>query len=150
MTVANKQTNRFHISTHANTLSYTPHSTHCLSKNDLMRKPRVGAWEYLEQNLNGGMVVDRSSSIYVGDGAGRVPPVVKKKDFGPGDLLFSLNLGTQFNTPEQFFLDHVNGGYSLNFPFDPRQLGLNPVPLPSDAVTQAGPVEIVICIGSPG
>jgi len=57
-----------------------------------MRKPRIGAWELLEQRLSseGGdavVVVDRGASMYVGDAAGRVPPHVKKKDFCGGKKL---------------------------------------------------------------
>jgi hypothetical protein len=47
--------------------------------------------------------IDKDSSFYCGDAAGR-----KQKpfnDFSNDDLLFSINLGIKFYTPEMLFLD---------------------------------------------
>ena len=40
------------------------------TQRDHYRKPRVGMWEYLEQNANGDALIDRTKSFYVGDASG--------------------------------------------------------------------------------
>ena len=100
--------------------------------------------------LNGGVAVDRTASIFVGDGAGRVPPrgekSTTKKDFGDSDLKFALNVGVQFKTPDEYFLLKKES-YSTSFTFDPRSLRSPSLPLP---VSQASGCEVVLFVGSPG
>eukprot|EP00039_Didymoeca_costata_P004961 m.77257 g.77257 ORF g.77257 m.77257 type:complete len:407 (+) comp12612_c0_seq3:142-1362(+) len=112
--------------------------------NDMYRKPRVGAWELIEQKLNGGVQVNRKASIFVGDGAGRVPPHVAKKDFGDSDLKFALNLGVSFQTPEECFLGEKQV-YPTNFEFDPRSFGKGAMPIKAKSGQ-----ELVLCVGPPG
>jgi bifunctional polynucleotide phosphatase/kinase len=54
-------------------------------------------WEYIETVLNGNIKVDRTTSLYVGDMAGR------KGDYSSSDLLFAMNLGVNFQVPEVFY-----------------------------------------------
>ena len=73
---------------------------------DQYRKPSIEMWKYMEDNCNGGIPVDLSKSLYVGDAAGR-PKNWKAgapKDFSCGDRKFALNVGVQFYTPEEYFL----------------------------------------------
>jgi len=64
---------------------------------DFNRKPFAGMWEYIETVLNGDIKVDRTTSLYVGDMAGR------KGDYSSSDLLFAMNLGVNFQVPEVFY-----------------------------------------------
>lgn len=66
---------------------------------NLYRKPRPGMFELYENNYNGGVKVNRSLSFYCGDAAGR--KLGKVKDHSAADLLFAMNLGIPFLTPEQ-------------------------------------------------
>ncbi|KAI8322828.1 PNK3P-domain-containing protein [Martensiomyces pterosporus] len=75
---------------------------------DYMRKPSPGMW-FLAEMDNGGVAVDRASSFYVGDAAGR-PGGWKhgaKADFSDSDLAFALNAKVPFYTPEHVFTSEV-------------------------------------------
>ncbi|EFC41382.1 predicted protein [Naegleria gruberi] len=78
-----------------------------------MRKPCTGMWNYLADTIipkhQKNISLDKSTSLYVGDAAGR--PERKdsnnkkiKKDHSCGDRKFALNLGIKFFTPEPYFL----------------------------------------------
>jgi len=66
---------------------------------DFNRKPCTGMWEFMEFQLNDNIKVQKDKSFYVGDMAGR------KGDHSSSDLLFALNVGTQFQVPEVFYSD---------------------------------------------
>eukprot|EP01065_Artemidia_motanka_P053536 TRINITY_DN9959_c0_g1_i1.p1 TRINITY_DN9959_c0_g1~~TRINITY_DN9959_c0_g1_i1.p1 ORF type:complete len:575 (+),score=184.58 TRINITY_DN9959_c0_g1_i1:66-1727(+) len=110
---------------------------------DVFRKPRVNGWLFAEAAA--GLSGSRPGSLFVGDGAGRVPPHVPKKDFGDTDLKFALNLGVKFQTPEECFLGKPDV-YSTTFAFDPRKLG-KAVSMP---VKPASGQELIIAVGAPG
>lgn len=57
------------------------------------RKPLTGLWDYVIKG-------DTSKSYYCGDAAGRVD------DFSDSDLKWAMNIGINFVTPEQLFLNH--------------------------------------------
>ncbi|CAK4684060.1 unnamed protein product [Aphanomyces euteiches] len=91
-----------------------------LSADDHMRKPRVGAWEFMLQ-------VDLAQSFYCGDAAGRPKAAGKpKKDFSCGDYKFAVNIGVPFMTPEKLFLNSTltlhTKETSFELDFDPRTL----------------------------
>lgn len=87
------------------------------------RKPRPGIWQWLELRGNGEIVVDRESSFYCGDAAGRPADHLpgRKKDFSCSDRLFASNLGLRFFTPEEMFLNH-KPSKNFNTPFHPKNL----------------------------
>ncbi|KAG8233558.1 hypothetical protein J437_LFUL013770 [Ladona fulva] len=115
----------------------------CIASGGLYRKPAIGMWQILSQK-NGGVSLSENSKdhIYVGDAAGRgaggkndskSPRGTKnkiKKDFSCSDRLFALNLGLQFFTPEEHFLNQAPRPYNL-----PE---LNPAAL------------LVVMVGGPG
>ena len=61
------------------------------------RKPNSGMFELFSTKYNGQAVVDRNSSFFVGDAAGR------KQDHSDADIKFTERVGLKFFTPEKFF-----------------------------------------------
>uniref|UniRef100_A0A4W5M2X5 Polynucleotide kinase 3'-phosphatase n=1 Tax=Hucho hucho TaxID=62062 RepID=A0A4W5M2X5_9TELE len=118
----------------------------------IYRKPVMGMWEHLCEKGNGGVAVDKSQSLYVGDAAGRPvnwAPGKKKKDFSCSDRLFALNLGLQFHTPEEFFLGWKTAPFSLP-PFDPRKSDSNArLYDPPSASLTSTKQEVIIAVGFP-
>jgi bifunctional polynucleotide phosphatase/kinase len=70
---------------------------------DFYRKPLTGMWTYLCSNLNGDVKVDKTKCIFVGDAAGRPKTPKRKADFSDSDFKMAINVGIDFQTPEQFF-----------------------------------------------
>ncbi|ELU14683.1 hypothetical protein CAPTEDRAFT_176929 [Capitella teleta] len=114
------------------------------------RKPGVGMWTYLQENMNSGIEIDLENSFYVGDAAGRPKDWVKgkKKDFSCGDRLFALNIALPFFTPEEYFLKQKPAKYDLP-EFDPRKLGGVPLFEPVTAIATSDSQEVIVMVGSP-
>lgn len=93
------------------------------------RKPSACMWEYMEENCNGGVAVDKKKSFYVGDAAGRPNgwKLGKKKDFSCSDRMFGANAKVQFATPEEFFLGEKPAQFNWNS-IDPSSLMGSAVP----------------------
>ncbi|KAI8819324.1 polynucleotide kinase 3 phosphatase-domain-containing protein [Fimicolochytrium jonesii] len=138
---------------------------------DWNRKPRPGMWDVFESKYNGGIVIDRNASFYVGDAAGRFAghkPGVKK-DFADTDHKFALNVGCKFYTPDAFFhfttlaaLEAANlptkhhSHHAPIPPFDPKVFLENqagkPLYTPTDTPLVAPPEsqpEIIVFVGCP-
>lgn len=64
---------------------------------DSNRKPGKGMWEFMESSKNGGIKVDKKTSFFVGDAAGR------KKDHSDSDLKFAKAVGVRFFTEDEMF-----------------------------------------------
>ncbi|KAH9975259.1 polynucleotide kinase 3 phosphatase-domain-containing protein [Lactifluus volemus] len=72
------------------------------------RKPMPGIWLELERIFaQDGITIDKNTSFYVGDAAGRAG------DFASTDRKFALNVGVQFYTPEEYFLKISPAPYTL-------------------------------------
>lgn len=74
--------------------------------NNGYRKPSPCMWKFMEDKCNGGLSVDLSNSVFVGDAAGRPKNWApgKPKDISCTDRMFGANVGCTFATPEAFFL----------------------------------------------
>ncbi|THD26525.1 Bifunctional polynucleotide phosphatase/kinase [Fasciola hepatica] len=115
---------------------------------DRSRKPLTGMWERLEHNANGDVKVDRSSSIFCGDAAGRPAQGKRKKDFACSDLLFAMNVGVKFLTPEQLWLNESYSG-PFNLPeFSAKKLLESPDPALPPLAKPSKP-EVIIMVGFP-
>ncbi|KAK7063830.1 bifunctional polynucleotide phosphatase/kinase [Favolaschia claudopus] len=75
-------------------------------KRDKYRKPMLGMWEELESIYAAdGIEIDKASSFFVGDGAGRnYPKNPMRSDFSSTDRKWAINAGISFLTPEEYFL----------------------------------------------
>lgn len=66
-----------------------------------MRKPEIGMWQYLEEYLRKSLgdeyEIDKDSSFFVGDAAGR------DGDFLDGDKVFAETIGLKFDVPDNIF-----------------------------------------------
>jgi bifunctional polynucleotide phosphatase/kinase len=74
-------------------------------KKDMYRKPMTGMWDWLEEN-NDDVPIDKSTSFYIGDAAGRADgwKLKLKKDHSCSDRKFAHNIQIAFHTPEEFFM----------------------------------------------
>lgn len=68
---------------------------------DENRKPGLGMWNHFMQKCNGGIEIDKESSFFVGDAAGR------QFDFSDSDKEFAREMGLPFKTPEEVFGESV-------------------------------------------
>ncbi|XP_046824557.1 uncharacterized protein F21D5.5 isoform X2 [Vespa crabro] len=119
---------------------------------DICRKPAPGMWNKLINYKNGGFNIDKSNSFYVGDAAGRQKNWApgKKKDHSKVDRLMAMNIGLQFQTPEEHFLGHKAVSYVLPT-FDPKALLKDgDICHPADAKITSKQQEIILMVGSPG
>ncbi|KAJ7284504.1 polynucleotide kinase 3 phosphatase-domain-containing protein [Mycena rebaudengoi] len=78
---------------------------------DNYRKPMIGMWQELEKiYAEEGIQIDKSSSFFVGDAAGRhYANSTKDKDFAATDRKWALNVEIPFYTPEEYFLGNSSG-----------------------------------------
>lgn len=115
------------------------------------RKPMTGMWEYLEENANGGLAIDKIRSFYVGDAAGRPVRGSVKKDHSCCDRLLAMNLGLPFFTPEEHFQRAKVVTNWTRPEFQPTELNENGPQLePSSAVLKASNQEMILIVGYPG
>lgn len=75
------------------------------------------------------MSIDKSTSFFCGDAAGRPARVDKngqkiKKDHSCCDRLFAMNIGLKFYTPEEYFLNASIEKFTLPT-FNPNDVTMN-------------------------
>lgn len=114
-------------------------------KRNVHRKPCTGMWHYHHEMLLGkSKNILLEESFYVGDAAGRPrgwrPGA--SQDFASSDRKFALNLGINFKTPEEFF---------LNSSLAPFSLGWSPIQFQPSEPYKFTPrkKELIIFVGSP-
>lgn len=105
------------------------------TEDDINRKPRIGMFEHIKNELK--ITIDKKGSFFVGDMAGR------SKDKEDTDRKFALNLGITFYTPEEFFLNknkelYKLKGYQLDYIGKDKKIKLNNIK------------EILVLSGYPG
>ncbi|KOX79322.1 Bifunctional polynucleotide phosphatase/kinase [Melipona quadrifasciata] len=115
---------------------------------DIYRKPAIGMWQQLEKK-NDPISIDKDSSFYVGDAAGRPKDWApgRKKDHSSVDRLLALNLGLKFYTPEEYFLGHKQAQFKLPT-FNPKNLSNGEICSGSN-ITSSNQ-EIILMVGCPG
>eukprot|EP00026_Physarum_polycephalum_P005964 Phypoly_transcript_06003.p1 GENE.Phypoly_transcript_06003~~Phypoly_transcript_06003.p1 ORF type:complete len:564 (+),score=114.23 Phypoly_transcript_06003:157-1848(+) len=87
---------------------------------DKYRKPSPALWDFFVKHVNGG--VHPSDAIFVGDAAGRSSGDGRpKKDHSASDRAFAVNVGIEFQTPEEYFLDEDPAPFRYDM-FDPNTL----------------------------
>ncbi|CEF69104.1 Bifunctional polynucleotide phosphatase/kinase [Strongyloides ratti] len=117
------------------------------------RKPSRGMWDLLCNEYNDDICVDLSDSFYVGDGAGRLDgPSPLRKDFTDSDKLFSLNIGIDFKTPEEFFKKMKYKGAYYDVLFNPKNLFniSSPLLIPENSKITSDEKEILVLVGIMG
>uniref|UniRef100_M4B1V7 Polynucleotide kinase 3'-phosphatase n=1 Tax=Hyaloperonospora arabidopsidis (strain Emoy2) TaxID=559515 RepID=M4B1V7_HYAAE len=132
----------------------------CFStKDDNMRKPRLGAWKELTKRLStkSEQGIDKEVSFYCGDAAGRPKVAGRAKDFASTDYKLALNAGVLFFTPEDLFLGTKQRVHTRpdtwELGFDPKSITLNDSAVPSLNPPSAQAVkeeqEMVVLVGPP-
>ncbi|KIO13120.1 hypothetical protein M404DRAFT_560335 [Pisolithus tinctorius Marx 270] len=112
---------------------------------DGYRKPMPGMWYELERIFKEqGVEIDKASSFYVGDAAGR------PDDFASTDRKWALNIGIPFYTPEEYFLKLPAASYNLPGFHVASLPEVEPVTPPNVAIIPNPPrQELVIFTGYP-
>jgi bifunctional polynucleotide phosphatase/kinase len=117
----------------------------------VFRKPRPGAWEFLEKYKNGGITLDMTKSFYCGDAGGRIRSK-GKKDFSCSDRLFAANVGVRFTVPEETFLQQKCTDQVAWPEFNPKSLLENAPPLlePVGTPVTVPHQEVALMVGVQG
>jgi bifunctional polynucleotide phosphatase/kinase len=130
-----------------------PITLYAATAKDIYRKPRTGMWKEMKDDYDLSETdVDHANSIFVGDAGGR-PAEVKNgatipKDFSCSDRNLAHNIGIEFKTPEEFFLNEAPRMFA-------REVNLADFPLPSQeedvaAFEKKNKQDIVLFVGPPG
>ncbi|KAJ7684303.1 polynucleotide kinase 3 phosphatase-domain-containing protein [Mycena polygramma] len=129
-----------------------PFLSFAATAHDKYRKPMIGMWEELEKiYAKEGIQIDKASSFFVGDFAGRCYPNSTKKLEKDTDRKFAINVGIPFYTPEEYFLGQApHSNFTLGG-FDVSSLPALPLYTPSSSplLLNPAPLELVLFVGYP-
>ncbi|KAG7452953.1 PNK3P-domain-containing protein [Guyanagaster necrorhizus] len=132
-------------------LSEVPFRMLAATAKDEYRKPMPGMWNELTGIFEAeGVFIDKESSFFVGDAAGRKWKG-SQKDFSCTDRKWSLNIDLPFYTPEEYFLGQpVHTNFTLDG-FDVSSLPTLPSVLPTSSPILPDPPlqELVLFVGYP-
>lgn len=117
---------------------------------DKYRKPRTGMWDELLEDLDLDVKdgPDLMASFFVGDAGGRPATSRFKADHSCSDRNLAANVGIEFKTPEEYFLDEPPRPYNRSF--DPRTYIEEITDNVSASFTKIHPLDIIVLCGSPG
>ncbi|KAJ6623111.1 polynucleotide kinase 3 phosphatase-domain-containing protein [Mycena sp. CBHHK59/15] len=120
---------------------------------DNYRKPMPGMWQELEKiYAEEGVQIDKASSFFVGDAAGRhYANSTKDKDFAATDRKWAINVGISFRTPEEYFLGQAPDPNFTLKGFHVASLPNLPLFTPSSSPLLPDPpkLELVLFVGYP-
>ncbi|GMS96311.1 hypothetical protein PENTCL1PPCAC_18486, partial [Pristionchus entomophagus] len=117
------------------------------------RKPMTGMWDHFTKQGNGDIEIDKETSVFVGDAAGRHQTKERaRKDHSCADRLFARNIGLPFQTPEQFFEGKTKEEVWGPVPFCPHDYAKTERTLfePKDTPLPSPSREIIVMVGFPG
>lgn len=116
----------------------------------IYRKPCLGMWDFFQEKKNDDILVDLSSSLYIGDAAGRPADWMpkKKKDFSCSDRLFAMNVGIPFYTPEEFFQGKKKAKFQMPS-FNPKQLDPKKPLFEPQTTIPSSSKEVIVLVGFP-
>ncbi|THV08085.1 PNK3P-domain-containing protein [Dendrothele bispora CBS 962.96] len=139
------------IESFAASLPSTPFRIFAATAKDDYRKPMIGMWKELTRIYQeNGIDIDKSSSFFVGDAAGRQYSG-GKSDFASTDRKWAINVGLPFHTPEEFFLSrppHTDVKLEgFNVSSIPELPYITPTDLP--VIPEPRRQELVILVGYP-
>lgn len=129
-----------------------PISVYAATGKDIFRKPRPGMWKELCEDYDlADHEADKDGSFFIGDAGGRViERAGEVKDFSCSDRNFAYNVGINYKTPEEYFLDEVPRRFQRDLDFTIHAHGhRTPETLPL-VFSKTDRQEIVIFCGSPG
>lgn len=97
-----------------------PLTLYAATGKDMCRKPRPGMWAEMRDDYDlAEPDVDLENSVFVGDAGGRTAHVkggtAISKDFSCSDRNLAHNLGIDFKTPEEFFLEEPPRDFVRDF-----------------------------------
>ncbi|KAH9881218.1 hypothetical protein J1614_001713 [Plenodomus biglobosus] len=128
-----------------------PFTLYAATSRDQYRKPRIGMWQEIvdDFDLDSADSLDLERSIFVGDAGGREAVVGGAgKDHSCVDRDFAANVGLQFYTPEEFFLNEDRRPFVRSF--NPVQYLKERAEKPKITFSKSESPEIVLFCGSPG
>ncbi|KAL8711647.1 MAG: hypothetical protein Q9220_004057 [cf. Caloplaca sp. 1 TL-2023] len=119
------------------------------SARDEYRKPRTGMWtELLEElDLDVDPGPDLKASFFVGDAGGRAARGGAKADHSCSDRNLAVNVGIDFKTPEEFFLNEPPNPFVRDF--EPASYMSPSAALHTLAFDKRNALDIVLFCGSP-
>ncbi|KAK4222388.1 putative bifunctional polynucleotide phosphatase/kinase [Podospora fimiseda] len=90
---------------------------------DIFRKPRTGMWDEMLKDLDLSFdEIELQNSFFVGDAAGR-GPLGGTKDFSCSDRNMAANIGINFLTPEEYFLEEKPREFGRDFDLENWHFG---------------------------
>lgn len=117
---------------------------------DQYRKPRMGMWTELVEDLDLDLDVDLEGSFFVGDAGGRAATTNRKADHACSDRDFAANIGIDFKTPEEYFHNEILCPFSRIFePIESLDTAVPGSTDKSPTFEKRSKLDLVIMCGSP-
>ncbi|KAK5662120.1 hypothetical protein OQA88_8025 [Cercophora sp. LCS_1] len=131
-----------------------PITLYAATAKDIYRKPRTGMWKEMKDDYDLTEAdIDHENSIFVGDAGGRTAELkggtAIAKDFSCSDRNLAHNIGIEFKTPEEFFLNEAPRTFARDF--DLVQFPFEEEAVKEDVLLEkTNEKDIVLFVGPPG